>query len=294
MKRHLNRKKDRLKEIDPENVAFWESLFSTPCTVLLDRKSGARLTLEGDDRTYSWMFAAFRLVESEKQAVCVLQKRTPECHPGYRGLHSIYQTIPRDYHMITAFYFPLIGGLCNVRLEIGGQLVGEWTPEGSEFREPPLPLGALLEECRSLPEINWSHILEGCQRPADYPVIYHDFGRDLEIDGEKYRRAVLVHPCIALVGRYQEVRLVFYFEQGQKFAFYQESWVLGPTQRRHLAKFVPAFADTLESHSTVLDCFGMYEFGEPNESALIQGLKKDRATQRTLVNLDALQASARR
>ena len=204
MKRHLNRKK-----IDPKHVDFWKKLFAAPFVVLLERESSG-LTSMGHGN------------------VCILRKQV-----GSRRLD-----VCRDCHMITAFYFPLIPGLRLVRLVIGGMACATWTPGGSDFRQPPLPLPAILDECRSLPtrEILWERILEGCRSRADYPVIHHDFGRTIEIDGEKYRRAVLVHPCIVMVGNLDDIYLMSSFDEEQEFVFYQESWLIDNESRRYIAR----------------------------------------------------------
>ena len=268
MKRHLNRKKDRLKEIDPGNVAFWESLFSTPCTVLLAQDPFLvpyLADMEGHPISKA---------NTKGTNACVLRKQT--VHENA----SCEITISRDIDMITAFYFPLIAGLREVRLTIGGVCDIRWTPEGAE--PSPLPLHAILEECRSVPgsEICWDRILEGCGQKGDYPVMYHDFGRDLEIDGEKYRRAVLLHPCIPMVGFLpsQEIQLVFELEEPQTFAFYQEEWHLNPTTRTHLSE---TSRGTVGFRLTI------------GKSALIPELSRDAITQRALVDFGALQASAR-
>ena len=290
MKRHLNRKK-----IDPKHVGFWKKLFASPFVVLLEREPGL---VPGDyfnGHGDSNMAGIISMVLGHGNA-CILRKQDA------KAKRRITCVVRRDSDIITAFYFPLIPGLRWVRVDIGGQTIGEWTPEGSEFRQPPLPLPAILDECRSLPtEIPWDRILKGCRSRADYPVIHHDFGRTIEIDGEKYRRAVLVHPCITLIGLvHHEIRLVFEFDEEQEFVFYQESWLLDTESRRHIAQNEgefsvdsDTFADQSNEGFVMSGMFGIKYAKEPEISDLGRLLQGETDTQRAMVDLGALRDSAR-
>ena len=277
MKRHLNRKKAKLAEIDPKALAFWEHLFSTPFSTLLEHEPGevsgkstcghtgsgtAALTIMAQKHTGcmdpgGWMQGFTISNQTAEHNVCILKK----IQPGKSLLNEQrrwYSTIIRSGDMITAFYFPLIPGLFEVQLEVGGQTIARWTPEGSEFRAPPMPLTAILEECRGLPalHVDWERILAVCREEGDYSRIDHDFGRDIELEGVPYRRAVLVHPCLAMIGlQYQEAKLLFLFQDyAEDFVYYQEYWTLEMSTRRFLAQTalnMSSQSDTFEDDSNI-------------------------------------------
>ena len=291
MKRHLNRKK-----IDPEHVGFWKRLFASPFVVLLEREPGQVPSDYFGGQGVSVTAGLINMTRGHGNA-CILQKQEVK----QRTI-----TLLRNSDMITAFYFPLIPGLRLVRLEIGGQPDAEWTPEGSEFRQPPLPLSAILDECRSLPtsfmEIPWERILEGSRSQADYPIIHHDFGRTIEIDGETYRRAVLVHPCIALLGlQYHDVRLTFEFasDAEQEVVYYQESWILEHEFRRYIAQDrgdfsidSDTFADQSNEGRMWCGIFGLKFSKKPEISDLGRLLQAETDTRHAITNLGTLRDSA--
>lgn len=293
MKRHLNRKKAKLAEIDPEHLAFWEHLFSTPFSTLLEHEPGevsgkstyrhtysetAALTIMAQKHTgviapSGWMHPFTTQITEHN--VCIL-KKVPVLDvslPDIDERHRWYYTIPRSGDMITAFYFPLIPGLSEVQLEVGGQTIARWTPEGSEFRAPPMPLTAILEECRGLPalHVDWERILAVCREEGDYSRIDHDFGRDIELEGVQYRRAVLVHPCLPMIGLvYQNAKLLFLFQDSaEDFVYYQEYWTLEMSSRRFLAQNalgMSSQSDTFEDDSNIAKtsdgCMGLAFCGE--------------------------------
>ena len=260
MKRHLNRKKDKLAEIDPEHVAFWEKLFSTPFVTLLEHEPGKVSGKSTGAHTMSSAAALYLLNERKFETkqihnTCIMTKNQVKitknnvfsCSVSYTG------------DIITAFYFPLIPALFEVQLDVGGQTIARWTPEGSEFRCPPLPLTAILEECRGLPalHVDWERILAVCRQQGDYSRFDHDFGRDMELEGVRYRRAVLVHPCLTMVGLpFHDVRLRFIFREseGEEFAFHTEYWMLCAEFRNVLAQHqfdMTSQSDTFEDDSNV-------------------------------------------
>ena len=309
MKRHLNRKKAKLAEIDPEHLAFWEHLFSKPFSTLLEHEPGEVSGKSTRGHSFSQAAAFTIMVEKTdidaEYNVCVLSKVRPDVsEPLLDEQCRWYSTISRMGDMITAFYFPLIPGLFEVQLEVGGKQIARWTPEGSEFRAPPMPLAAILEECRGLPalHVDWERILAVCREQGDYSRIDHDFGRDMELEGVKYRRAVLVHPCIAIIGlQYNTTRLVFLFREDkwEKFTYYQEKWFLGTGTRRFLAQTemnMSSQSDTFEDDSNTAmmrgGCMGLATSGgEPVISDLGILLKDTVQTARVHSNLTTLSTS---
>lgn len=262
MLRHLNRKKDKLKQIDPKHVAFWEELFAMPFSTLLEHEPGKVSGISTLGRDSSVLAALTLMIQNghdtkERHNTCVLEK-------NLSTRTSI--SLSRRPDMITAFYFPLTPDLIEVRLIIGGNRIASWTPEGSNFRCPPLPLSMILQECRSLPalHVDWVRILAMAREQGDYSRYDHDFGRDVEIGGVSYRRAVLVHPCIAMAGLTMadvHLRFIFQEDESQEFTFYSETWILGIEGRR----FIAQTAFEMESQSDTFE-------DDTNEQALLHGM----------------------
>ena len=132
---------------------------------------------------------------------CVLTKHT--------GVGNRRLDVLRTGDIITAFYFPSLAGLSEVKLSIAGTHITSWAPEGSGFHCPPLPELPIPRE--------WE---------------------ENQFDGVPYHRVVLMYPCIPCIAfMYNTIWLEFVFQEGkgQEFTYYSEYWMLNTNDRRFIA-----------------------------------------------------------
>lgn len=224
MERQWARARDMIRKENPRQAMLMENLWARPfCTWLVRTR---------DELTGT--HSPFGIATPPDANRCFLFELWQS-----RVGPSFSLRIPSIADIITAFYLPLGHGIEEVRLEVGGQYVGEWTPEGSEFCAPRAPLPLLLDEARALPSLlhtfSWQDLLWRL-REGKIPPFFHTFARNLEIGGVTYRRVVLVEPCLVSSGccRHEiRLRVTLQDEDAPLFPVLVEYWVIGDASLRN-------------------------------------------------------------